>query len=117
MKKALVDSVATCFLLPAGALAEDTVRICILVAPEGVFAAGGADGVRNVEMAFDQAGGMAGGKKTEIVGAPSDTMPDTAVRQFRALSQGMTNSWLRNYACRPGKAQVSRPFSRPKAVT
>ncbi|KGB27110.1 hypothetical protein HPDFL43_00022010 [Hoeflea phototrophica DFL-43] len=75
MKKALVDSVATCFLLPAGALAEDTVRICILVAPEGVFAAGGADGVRNVEMAFDQAGGMAGGKKPRLSAHPVTPCP------------------------------------------
>lgn len=85
MKKALIASVATCFLLPAGAMAEDTVKIGILVALEGVFAAGGADGVRNVEMAVEQAGGMAGGKKIEIVVAPSDTTPDTAVRQARKL--------------------------------
>ncbi|WP_394689405.1 ABC transporter substrate-binding protein [Hoeflea sp.] len=85
MKKALIASVATCFLLPAGAMADDTVKIGILVALEGVFAAGGADGVRNVEMAVEQAGGMAGGKKIEIVVAPSDTTPDTAVRQARKL--------------------------------
>ncbi|WP_299862068.1 ABC transporter substrate-binding protein [uncultured Hoeflea sp.] len=85
MKKALLASVATCFLLPAGAMAEDTVKIGVLVALEGVFAAGGADGVRNVEMAVEQAGGMAGGKKIEIVVAPSDTTPDTAVRQARKL--------------------------------
>jgi branched-chain amino acid transport system substrate-binding protein len=85
MKKALLASVAACFLLPAGAMAEDTVKIGILVALEGVFAAGGADGVRNVEMAVEQAGGMAGGKKIELVVAPSDTTPDTAVRQARKL--------------------------------
>jgi branched-chain amino acid transport system substrate-binding protein len=33
----------------------------------------------------EQAGGMAGGKKIEIVVAPSDTTPDTAVRQARKL--------------------------------
>lgn len=85
MKKVLFASVATCFLLPAGAMAEDTIKIGILVALEGVFAAGGADGVRNVELAVEQAGGMAGGKKIELVVAPSDTTPDTAVRQARKL--------------------------------
>lgn len=85
MKKALIASVATCFLLPAGAMAEDTIKIGVLVALEGVFAAGGADGVRNVELAVEQAGGMAGGKKIELVVAPSDTTPDTAVRQARKL--------------------------------
>ncbi|WP_422370583.1 ABC transporter substrate-binding protein [Hoeflea sp.] len=86
MKKALLASVATCFLLPAGAMADNhTVKIGVLVALEGVFAAGGADGVRNVELAVQQAGGMAGGKEIEIVVAPSDTTPDTAVRQARKL--------------------------------
>ncbi|MEQ8589554.1 MAG: ABC transporter substrate-binding protein [Roseitalea porphyridii] len=86
MKKALLASVATCFLLPAGAMAQEgTVKIGVLVALEGVFAAGGADGVRNVELAIQQAGGAAGGKEIEIVVAPSDTTPDTAVRQARKL--------------------------------
>jgi ABC-type branched-subunit amino acid transport system substrate-binding protein len=62
-----------------------TVKIGVLVALEGVFAAGGADGVRNVELAIQQAGGKAGGKEIEIVVAPSDTTPDTAVRQARKL--------------------------------
>lgn len=64
---------------------EGTVKIGVLVALEGVFAAGGADGVRNVELAIQQAGGAAGGKEIEIVVAPSDTTPDTAVRQARKL--------------------------------
>lgn len=86
MKKALLASVAACFLLPAGAMADNhTVKIGVLVALEGVFAAGGADGVRNVELAIQQAGGKAGGKEIEIVVAPSDTTPDTAVRQARKL--------------------------------
>ncbi|WP_421778989.1 ABC transporter substrate-binding protein [Hoeflea sp.] len=67
-------------------MAQDgTVKIGVLVALEGVFAAGGADGVRNVELAIEQAGGTAGGKQIEIVVAPSDTTPDTAVRQARKL--------------------------------
>lgn len=86
MKKALLASVATCFLLPAGAMAQEgPIKIGVLVALEGVFAAGGADGVRNVELAIQQAGGTAGGKEIEIVVAPSDTTPDTAVRQARKL--------------------------------
>ncbi|SOE17253.1 amino acid/amide ABC transporter substrate-binding protein (HAAT family) [Hoeflea halophila] len=86
MKKALFASVAAVFLFPAGAMADDhTVKIGVLVALEGVFAAGGADGVRNVELAIQQAGGKAGGKEIEIVVAPSDTTPDTAVRQARKL--------------------------------
>jgi len=87
MKKALIASVSTAaLLLPAMAMAqEDTVKFGILVALEGAFAEGGADGVRNVELAIQQAGGMAGGKKIEIVVAPTDTTPDTTIRQARKL--------------------------------
>lgn len=87
MKKALIASVsAAAILLPATGMAQDdTVKFGILVALEGAFAEGGADGVRNVELAIQQAGGMAGGKKIETVVAPTDTTPDTTVRQARKL--------------------------------
>ncbi len=87
MRKAIIASVsALAFMLPSGAMAQDdTIKLGILVALEGAFAAGGADGVRNVELALKQADFMAGGKKIEYVVAPSDTTPDTAVRQARKL--------------------------------
>jgi ABC-type branched-subunit amino acid transport system substrate-binding protein len=86
MKKALIASVsAMALLLPAGAMAQEAVKFGILVALEGAFAAGGADGVRNVELAIQQAGGMAGGRPIEIVVAPTDTTPDTTIRQARKL--------------------------------
>ena len=87
MKKALIASVAlAALMLPAAAMAqENTVKFGVLVALEGAFAEGGADGVRNVELAIQQAGGTAGGKKIEIVVAPTDTTPDTTIRQARKL--------------------------------
>ncbi len=86
MRKLLIASVAAAALiLPGMSLAQDTIKIGVLVALEGAFAEGGKDGVRNVELALKEAGGMAGGKKLEIVVAPSDTTPDTAVRQARKL--------------------------------
>ena len=86
MKKYFLGAVAAAALFaPQAAMAQDTIKLGILVALEGAFAAGGADGVRNVELAINQAGGMAGGKKIEYVVAPSDTTPDTAVRQARKL--------------------------------
>jgi ABC-type branched-subunit amino acid transport system substrate-binding protein len=85
-KKLLVATVSTAALmLPGAALAQDAVRIGILVALEGAFAAGGADGVRNVELAIQQAGGMAGGRSIETIVAPTDTTPDTTIRQARKL--------------------------------
>lgn len=79
---------AVCAAAMASAAAAQTqppIKIGILVALEGAFAAGGADGVRNVELALKQVGHMAGGRRVETVVAPTDTRPDTAVRQARKL--------------------------------
>jgi ABC-type branched-subunit amino acid transport system substrate-binding protein len=85
-KTFIVSAVAAAVTLPSGVMAqEDTIKLGILVALEGAFAEGGADGVRNVELALEQAGFEAGGKTIEYVVAPSDTTPDTAVRQARKL--------------------------------
>lgn len=87
MKKLLVTTVSmAALMLPGAALAQDdTIKVGILVALEGAFATGGADGVRNVELALKQANNMAGGKKIETVVAPTDTTPDTTIRQARKL--------------------------------
>ncbi len=87
MKKARMASLSVAALMvPAVALAQDdTIKIGVLVALEGTFAEGGADGVRNVELAFQQVDNMAGGKQIELVVAPTDTTPDTTVRQARKL--------------------------------
>ena len=80
MKQLIGAAAALALMLPGAAVAQDTIKIGILVALEGAFAAGGADGVRNVELALKQAGGMAGGKKIETVVAATDTTPDTTTR-------------------------------------
>ena len=86
MRKWLVASASAAALMMSGAgFAEETIKIGVLVALEGAFAAGGADGVRNVELALKKAGGMAGGKKIETIVAPTDTTPDTTIRQARKL--------------------------------
>ncbi|WP_419911734.1 ABC transporter substrate-binding protein [Hoeflea sp.] len=87
MKKALLaTAMAAAIALPSTAMAQDnTIKIGILVALEGAFAEGGADGVRNVELALKQVNNMAGGKTIETIVAPTDTTPDTTVRQARKL--------------------------------
>jgi branched-chain amino acid transport system substrate-binding protein len=86
MRKWLVASAsAAALMMPGAGFAQDTIKIGVLVALEGAFAAGGADGVRNVELALKKAGGMAGGKKIETIVAPTDTTPDTTIRQARKL--------------------------------
>jgi ABC-type branched-subunit amino acid transport system substrate-binding protein len=69
------------------AQAQPPIKIGILVALEGAFAAGGSDGVRNVELALRQANNTAGGRRIETIVAPTDTRPDTAVRQARKLNE------------------------------
>ena len=86
MKRLLIGTVsALALMLPGAAMSQETIKVGILVALEGAFATGGADAVRNVELALKQANGMAGGKKIEIVVAPTDTTPDTATRMARKL--------------------------------
>ncbi|WP_306119067.1 MULTISPECIES: ABC transporter substrate-binding protein [unclassified Roseitalea] len=87
MRKAfLATAMAAAVALPTAAMAQDdTIKLGVLVALEGAFAEGGKDSVRNVELALQQHDFMAGGKTIEYVVAPSDTTPDTAVRQARKL--------------------------------
>ncbi len=84
--KRLIGAAATlALMLPGAAVAQDTIKVGILVALEGAFAAGGADGVRNVELALKKVGSMAGGKKIETIVAATDTTPATATRMARKL--------------------------------
>jgi ABC-type branched-subunit amino acid transport system substrate-binding protein len=86
MRKLFIGTVSALALIAPGlALAEGTIKIGILVALEGPFAEGAKDSVRNVELAIKQAGGMAGGKTLETIVAPTDTTPDTTIRQARKL--------------------------------
>lgn len=85
MKRVIGAATALALMLPGAAVAQDTIKVGILVALEGAFAAGGADGVRNVELALKQVNNMAGGKKIETVVAPTDTTPATTTRMARKL--------------------------------
>jgi branched-chain amino acid transport system substrate-binding protein len=64
---------------------QGTVKIGLLATLEGPFAAGGADGMRGAELALKQRGGMAGGRKVEIIKASSNANPDVAVNATRKL--------------------------------
>jgi branched-chain amino acid transport system substrate-binding protein len=64
---------------------QGPVKIGLLATLEGPFAAGGADGMRGAELALKQRGGMAGGRKVEILKGSSDAKPDVAVNATRKL--------------------------------
>jgi branched-chain amino acid transport system substrate-binding protein len=69
----------------AWAQAGAPLKIGLLATLEGPFAAGGADGMRGAELALKQRGGMAGGRKVEIIKASSNATPDVAVNAVRKL--------------------------------
>ena len=66
-------------------MAEDTIKIGVLATFEGAFAVLGEDSMRGAMLALKEHGGMAGGKKIEIVKGSSDASPDSAVRAARKL--------------------------------
>ncbi len=76
---------AVAAVLPAGAHAQETIKIGLLATLEGPFAAGGQDGMRGAELAVKARGGMVAGKKIEIIKASSDAKPDVAVNATRKL--------------------------------
>jgi branched-chain amino acid transport system substrate-binding protein len=61
------------------------IKIGLLATLEGPFAAGGTDSMRGAELALKQRGGMAGGRKVEIIKASSNANPDVAVNAVRKL--------------------------------
>jgi ABC-type branched-subunit amino acid transport system substrate-binding protein len=83
------------FLAAAAALAlgmpgiaaaqQEPIRIGVLVALEGAFAQGGRDGIRGIELALATVNNTIAGRRIETIIAPTDTRPDTAVRQARKL--------------------------------
>jgi branched-chain amino acid transport system substrate-binding protein len=88
-KRFVVRSLVAAAALAAGlgdAFAQGApIKIGLLATLEGPFAAGGADGMRGAELALIQRGGMAGGRKIEIVKASSNANPDVAVNAVRKL--------------------------------
>lgn len=82
-KKALAAAVALSFASPA--LAQDTIKMGALATLEGAFTVLGEDSMRGVQMALEEFGYMAGGKKIELITGSSDASPDSAIRATRKL--------------------------------
>lgn len=81
----LAAAAALALSLPGAVAAQEPIRIGVLVALEGAFAQGGRDGIRGVELALATVNNTIAGRRIETVIAPTDTRPDTAVRQARKL--------------------------------
>ena len=67
------------------ATAEDTIKMGGLAVLEGAFAVLGEDSMRGIELALEEYGYMAGGKKIELITGSSDASPDSAIRATRKL--------------------------------
>ena len=71
--------------LATPAVSADTIKMGALAVLEGAFAVLGEDSMRGVDMALEEFGYMAGGKKIEIIKGSSDASPDSAIRATRKL--------------------------------
>ncbi len=83
----LAGAAATLSLGIAGSAsaADDTIKIGVLATLEGAFTVLGEDSMRGADLAFDEAGMMAGGKKLVIIKGSSDASPDSALKAARKL--------------------------------
>jgi len=82
----LTATLAVATLGGAGAaLAEDSIKLGALATLEGAFTVLGEDSMRGVELALEEAGYMAGGKKIELIKGSSDASPESAIRAARKL--------------------------------
>jgi branched-chain amino acid transport system substrate-binding protein len=62
-------------MAPHVAFAEDTIKVGLLATLEGPFTVLGQDGVRGAELALNEAGYKAGGKKIEIISSSRTASP------------------------------------------
>ena len=61
------------------------IKVGVLATLEGTYTVLGEDGVRGLKTALAQYDNMAGGREIEIIIAPTDASPDSAVRAARKV--------------------------------
>lgn len=69
----------------SAAQAQETIRVGVLATLEGAFTVLGEDSMRGAELALQQHGYAAGGKKIEVIQGSSDASPDSAIAAARKL--------------------------------
>ncbi|MEX0921746.1 MAG: ABC transporter substrate-binding protein [Rhodovibrionaceae bacterium] len=83
--KKLLAAAAIASLAGPAMAQDDTIKMGALATLEGAFTVLGEDGMRGVELALEEHGYMAGGKKIQLITGSSDASPDSAVRAARKL--------------------------------
>lgn len=85
MNRRAVIAAALAGAVAAPALAQEPIRMGALATLEGAFTVLGEDGMRGVELALQEFGYEAGGRKIELITGSSDASPDSAIRAARKL--------------------------------
>lgn len=86
MKRLLMTTVAaSALLMGAPASMAESIKVGFMATLEGTYTVLGEDGQRGFQVAVKQAGGKAGGKDLEIVVAPTDASPESALRAVKKL--------------------------------
>ncbi len=81
----LAATVAATLAAGATANAQETIKIGVLATLQGAFTVLGQDSMRGADLAFQEHGYMAGGKKLEVIKGSSDASPDSAVNAAKKL--------------------------------
>lgn len=85
MRMKYLAALSAAALVFAGVAHAQAVKVGVLSTLEGTYTVLGEDGIRGLQVALDKVGGMAGGREIELVIAPTDASPDSAVRAARKV--------------------------------
>lgn len=87
MKSTFMNSLSVAALVAVGATAAgaEPLKVGVLATLEGTYTVLGEDGVRGIKTALAEAGTMVGGREIELIIAPTDASPDSAVRAARKV--------------------------------
>ncbi|HEY8567359.1 MAG TPA: ABC transporter substrate-binding protein [Beijerinckiaceae bacterium] len=87
MSRVLKAALASCCFLVAAsaAIAQEKLKIGATATLAGALTSGGEDGVRGLQIALKQAGNKIAGREVELIIAPTDASPDSALRAARKL--------------------------------
>lgn len=86
MRKFLMATAMTVAVFAVGqAYAAEKLKIGFLATLEGTYTVLGEDGLRGFQVAMQQAKNMAGGREIEVIIAPTDASPDSALRAVRKV--------------------------------
>ena len=85
MKRLLMTTVALSAMLAASSALAESIKVGFMATLEGTYTVLGEDGQRGFEVALKEFGMKAGGKDIEVIVAPTDASPESALRAVRKL--------------------------------